>query len=591
MIRRYTATKDNTITNAYRESFATDAKDANMGASDILEVFSIYGQVRDANDNYSLEESRILIQFDISQIQADIDSEELDANSQFYLRLFNAEHGRTLPMSFSLEASKVTTPWEEGTGLDMESYLDLTYGNGSSWNTANSNFVKATATLPLFSSPNIELTATSTGRGMNGRRFQIDILPDAGANYVVEFTEIGPLPGIDKWTKVDITNPSAPRITSEELVELINTGEIAGKTVTIIDPDNLRTLQTATGGGNISMPDGGTDDLAFGTFSGGEGEWATEGGDYDESTTISVYFDEGYEDLVINVTSFVSDWLADPTSNYGLIIKLPDTATAEQRSYYTKMFYARGTSNFFKKPLLEARWDSQTKDQRNEFISGLENSIYLYNEVRGQLLDLDSDPTIAFYEELGTTAITEDVAAVVSKEETGIYKAVVTLTTSAEEIYDVWSVDGTEILSGSITVAQQTPSGSPSVNDLVVSVLNKQDTHYAGQTSRFYFYIREKNWSPNIYTVATSRPPSKIYDNLIYKISKVTTDEVIFDYDMTDNSTTLSYDSNGNFFDLDINMLQPNYVYEIRLALFNVMTKSYQELPFKHRFRVVDNEY
>jgi len=38
-------------------------------------------------------------------------------------------------------------------------------------------------------------------------------------------------------------------------------------------------------------------------------------------------------------------------------------------------------------------------------------------------------------------------------------------------------------------------------------------------------------------------------------------------------------------------MLQPNYVYKIKLALFNVMTKSYQELPFKHRFRVVNNEY
>ena len=82
-----------------------------------------------------------------------------------------------------------------------------------------------------------------------------------------------------------------------------------------------------------------------------------------------------------------------------------------------------------------------------------------------------------------------------------------------------------------------------------------------------------------------------MYDNLKFKISKVVTDEVIFDYNMTDGSTTLSYDSNGNFFDLDISMLEPNYVYEIKLALFNVMTKSYQELPFKHRFRVVNNEY
>jgi len=168
---------------------------------------------------------------------------------------------------------------------------------------------------------------------------------------------------------------------------------------------------------------------------------------------------------------------------------------------------------------------------------------------------------------------------------------VVTLPTSASTIYDVWSSGATEVVTGSITVLSQAPSGIPDVSDLVVSTLNNQDVHYSGQTSRFYFYIREKDWSPNIFTTATSRPDSKVYDNLKFKICKVVTDETIFGYDMTDNSTTLSYDSNGNFFDLDISLLEPNYVYEIKLALFNVMTKSYQELPFKHRFRVVNNEY
>jgi hypothetical protein len=454
MIKRYYATKDNTITNAFGPDLVSRGDDANMGASDILETFSIYGQVS-GSTGFSTEEARILIQFDESEIASDA----LPDGAKYYLRLFNAVHGRTLPMGYELEVYALTTPWEEGTGLDMESYKDLTYGNGSSWN-------------------------------------------EKGAGIA----------------------------------------------------------------------------------------WATEGGDYSGSPATD-YFDEGYEDLLVDITSIVEAWISDPSTNYGLIIKLPDTATAEQRSYYTKMFYARGTSNFFKRPIIEARWDSQTTDHRNNFISGLENTVHLYNEVRGQLQNYGDPVTVAFYEELGGTAITEDVAAVITNDETGIYEATVTLTTASETIYDVWSVDGTEVLTGSISVFQQAPSTTPSVSDLVVSVLNKQDTHYSGQTSRFYFYIREKDWSPSIYTVATSRPNSKVYDNLIYKISKVVTDEVIFDYDMTDSATTLSYDSNGNFFDLDISMLEPNYVYEIKLALFNVMTKSYQELPFKHRFRVVNNEY
>jgi hypothetical protein len=589
MIKRYYATKDNTITNAYAEGLVQTGEDANMGASDILEVFTIYGQTQDpVTETYSLEEARILIEFDITQIQADIDAERVPDDAQYFLRLFNAEHGRTLPENFTLEVSQVEVPWEEGTGLDMEDYKDKPYGVGSSWLQASGQKAKATATIPL-SDPNIELTATSTGRSMNGRRLQIDVLPDSGSDYVVDFTEIGPQGGIDQWTKVDITNPTlGQKITSAELVELINTGAIAGKpNLTINDPNNLRTLQTATGGGSTEMPDAGTDDLAFGDFSGGEGEWATPGGDF-TGTPSTFTFDKGTEDLVINVTSFVSNWLSDPTSSNGLIVKFPDEVQGQSRSYYTKMFFARGTSNFFKKPTLEARWSSQVTDNRTSFYSGESNDIYFYNIFRNQLSSLTEPVTVSLYEELGGTLLETQTA---TKEETGIYKATVSPTTSLETIYDVWSENGVEIHSGTIEVLQRGYQTTPSIHNLVVSVLNKQSSHSTFGTSRFHFYIRDRDWSPSIHTVATSRPNSKVYDNLHYSISRVASDEVIFDYDFETNSTLTSYDSNGNFFDLDISMLEPNYVYEIKLALFNVMTKSHQELPFKHRFRVVDNEY
>ena len=459
MIKRYYATKDNTITNAYAENLTTRGSDANMGASDILEVFSIYGQTQDTLGAFSTEEARVLIQFDVSQLQADITDGSLDSTATFYLRLFNAPHGKTLPLNFEIEVVPLEEAWQEGTGMDMEGYTDLTYGNGSSWNEAG-----------------------------------------ASAN------------------------------------------------------------------------------------------WTTSGGHFPAGTPVSKTFDEGTEDLLIDVTSFVSTWLLTPETNFGLIVKLPTTATAETRSYYTKMFFARSTSNFFKKPTLEARWDSQVKDQRNSFYSTKQNTVYLYNEFRGSLVDLTDPVTVSFYESLGGIAL--GPSPVTATEVTqGIYKADVTLTTSSGTIYDVWSAAGTEVHSGSISIIQPSMASESSISDLVVSVLNNQDSHYSNQTSRFYFYIREKNWSPNIHTVATTRPPSKVYDKLVYKISRVVTDEVVFDYDFENSSTTLSYDANGNFFDLDIAMLEVNYVYEIKLALFNVMTKSYQELPFKHRFRVVNNEH
>ena len=42
-VKKYFANKDNTITNAYGIDLSTRASGSNMGAADILEVFSIYG--------------------------------------------------------------------------------------------------------------------------------------------------------------------------------------------------------------------------------------------------------------------------------------------------------------------------------------------------------------------------------------------------------------------------------------------------------------------------------------------------------------------------------------------------------------------
>ena len=66
-ILRYTASLDNTITNAFEENLSTRATGSNMGTSDILEVFSIYAQA----DASSVELSRVLIQFPLSQAIAD----------------------------------------------------------------------------------------------------------------------------------------------------------------------------------------------------------------------------------------------------------------------------------------------------------------------------------------------------------------------------------------------------------------------------------------------------------------------------------------------------------------------------------------
>ena len=121
-IKRYTADADNTITNAYKSNLTTRATASNMGLSDSLEVFRIYGQ----ESSGSSELSRVLVQFPVSDITTDRNAGTIPAsgNVSFYLRMFNAKHPFTLPRNYNMIVAAVSRSWDEGTGLDMENYSD-----------------------------------------------------------------------------------------------------------------------------------------------------------------------------------------------------------------------------------------------------------------------------------------------------------------------------------------------------------------------------------------------------------------------------------------------------------------------------------
>src|SRR5210317_2658829 len=124
MIKRFYATKDNTITNAFEENLTTRGTGSNMGASDVLEVFSIYGQ----SSSDSLEKARILIEFDPDFTQVP------STGVSWYLKMFNAPHSQTVPRNFTLAVQAISSSWEEGYGIDMDYYEDKTRdGIGSNW--------------------------------------------------------------------------------------------------------------------------------------------------------------------------------------------------------------------------------------------------------------------------------------------------------------------------------------------------------------------------------------------------------------------------------------------------------------------------
>ena len=171
MIRRFYAKKDNTISNAFDESLSIRATGSNMGASDVLEIFSVYGQAS-SSSGFSSELARVLIEFPITEISSSRVAGNIPASGSvsFYLKMFNAPHSQTVPSNFDVVVSAISQSWEEGYGIDMDHYEDKTRdGIGSNWINAKER-TAATATLDLDT--DIILTSVAKGTTRNTTSFR-----------------------------------------------------------------------------------------------------------------------------------------------------------------------------------------------------------------------------------------------------------------------------------------------------------------------------------------------------------------------------------------------------------------------------------
>lgn len=137
--------------------------------------------------------------------------------------------------------------------------------------------VAAEATLDLTA--DIVLTSVAVGAARNTNTLTLQVLA-AAANptdtVLAAFT--GTAAAIVLTiTPNDGTNNSATPVdlTTAEIAELINTGAVVGKSVTLTDASSRRILQTASGGDAEVVVDAGEGDGVVATFSGG----VTEVGD------------------------------------------------------------------------------------------------------------------------------------------------------------------------------------------------------------------------------------------------------------------------------------------------------------------------
>ena len=646
-IVRYTASADNTITNAFKGDMNTRGTGSNMGVADSLEVFGIYAQESSA----SAELSRALIKFPATgtiSIKTDRDAGTLPAagSVNFFLKMYNVAHSSTLPIDYKLTVARITTHWEEGYGLDMEGYADLTYdGYGSNW-------INATNTTgPIAEITSIECTSNSetTYGAKSGVDSRYIVVYNKNDRYNVWFNDgsgdVGPdEEGTD--IEVDIDGLTTSGSIASKLQQVLNAHAAFSANVVT---DTVYVTASLTGPpyavsyeyGGIDGSGGVPGAVVVASVQAGSlgGLWATVGGDFTTSTSrdfVDVVFSDGDEDIEVDVTDIVEDWIksSSPNANYGLMVKLSSSyesyfssstgansgsllhnIAGAKRSYYTKKFSARDTEFFFKRPVIEARWDDSRRDNRGDFylsssiVASNYNTLYMYNYVRGELQDFPNyqatDTVIKMHWSSGSVPVdaakdikrssdnTEVSSLSATRVSTGVYKVSFSIEASAVNstypyLIDVWSFGGTEFHTGSAITPKTHSFSEPNPNSkYVLSVSNMRDFYNPRETARFRVFIRQKDWCPTVYTKAVNTMEPHQVVSASYEIYRVVDDEVVIPYGTgSSQHTRLSYDVSGNYFDLSMKLLEPGYMYGIRVSVYEDSIGSYREQPYTFKFKV-----
>ena len=351
--------------------------------------------------------------------------------------------------------------------------------------------------------------------------------------------------------------------------------------------------------------------------------WTSQGGDYHESPKYTQTFKTGLEDIEIDVSGLVEQWIAGTKSNYGIGFRLTSSDEAKsstnaggaEKSYYTKRLFARGTQYFFKKPVIEARWNSSNQDDRGDFYyssslapaSDNLNTVYLYNFVRGRLANIPVINTGNIFVTLYSGSTSPEGSKIVLYDgntnvtgghvSTGIYSCSLAVTSAAtplKTIFDVWHNDGVvQYFTGSIKPAKHYALGASTGNTrYVTNIKNLRSKYFSEEEARFNVYVRNKNWSPTIYTVASKGIENTIIPSASFRVYRVLDGFNAIPHGTgSELHTLLSYDVSGNYFNLDMSLLEPGYEYGIKLAFYDSQRQSWIEQDQKFMFRVEDYEY
>lgn len=307
--------------------------------------------------------------------------------------------------------------------------------------------------------------------------------------------------------------------------------------------------------------------------------WTSPGGDFSHVLSSSQYFEFGTEDLSVDITNIVNAWLTGGVENHGLLLKFDDFYETGSVDFYVKKFFSRHSLVPERQPRIDVLWEGVIQDDRSDFSYEHTGTIAYYRFIDGQPSVINGPIYVDIW---SSSSVVQTLTA--SSVMPGIYVAsgaFIEPDGTTEIFRDVWFTDDRQLFTGSIVPIYSTGSIYVFEEDLSVSLPNLKPEYTHGERTKIKVFAFNKDYRPSVVREASLESDPVLFKDAYFQIENAETEEVIVSFSTGSvKYSKLSYDAEGNYFDLWTDAFPKSGIYKIKILSF-----------YNNRWHIFDNKW
>ena len=309
-------------------------------------------------------------------------------------------------------------------------------------------------------------------------------------------------------------------------------------------------------------------------------------------------FVKGYEDLRMDITSYVKDYWDNATdsgnatvTNNGWILKFNSTKETDAKTYFVKRFASRHSKNKFIIPRIEVSWSDYVLDDRLDFETDKANDLYIKNFSNGIATayseNLSSTPltctlTTGSFSTSATTVAPESVSGIT---QVGMYKVNMPLiqatndllvehlnTSGSITLQERWTIATRLVYSGSLELKRQTSSASTQPRNLRIAVKEVEASYDRSEYPIIRLFIEDRNASMRAVRQLIELKSLKL-EKVYYRIKDANNGIIIIPFSDTLSTPTeytrLSADEQGMYFSFPASVCPHGKTYTVDIAYYD----------------------